>query len=135
MKVAPVPTDLDPAKVITLLAGFVVSQQVAQIVGPYSLIILAAIGGAGAALGSTTSRNRWNSAVFFGRTVLISLMFTVPMASWLSGYLGRDESQWLFAPTSFVLALLGGKWTDIGGFAVDTAKSWIRAWALKGDKP
>lgn len=121
---------LDFAELLKLIIGLAVSQQLAGVLAPYALILLASILGASTALGNTpTPVSRWAALRFFARAALTSLLLTVPIAVLVANYSPSWEAQWFFAPVAASLAYATDKWGRIATFFTDVAKGMIQNWA------
>lgn len=136
--------NLEFSELLKLILGLAVSQQLAGVLAPYALILLAAILGAGTALSFTKAPVERGAALrFFARAILTSLLFTVPVSSMVANYLPTWEVQWFFAPVAATLAFVTDKWGNIAAFVAELAGSILRNWASRagtknsneGDKP
>lgn len=126
---------LDPIEVARVAAGALMSAKLAAVVGPYSLILLAAIAGAAIRLANRPSTGRSASFFFFLGATFASLVLTVPIASLVASYKDTWEAQWFFMPLAVALAYTADRWKDIANVLVDAMKTFIRNWANKGSKP
>lgn len=125
-------TSLDPVEVSRLLAGYLMNPRLAAVVGPYSLIILLALAGAALSLTNRKSTARLGTAVYLAVNTIVSLAFTVPLATLTATYNDSWEAQTFFLPLAFGLAYMGDRWKDLFNAALEGAKAWIRNWANKG---
>lgn len=123
---------LDPIDVARVLAGIFLSQQVAGIVGPYSIIILAAMAGAAAALANRKPTGRYGSFAYFFGATLASVLLTVPAASLVATLNDKWEAQVFFVPVAALLSYTVDRWKELVGSGVDAVKRLIRNWATKG---
>lgn len=124
---------LDPIEVGRLLAGLFLSQKLAAVVGPYAVIFLAAMAGAGYALANTKLEGRASFFFFFLWRVLGALLATVPVATFVSLYNDKWEAQWFFIPVAAALAYYADRLRELAGTFFDGLKSWVRGWANKGN--
>lgn len=106
-------TDLTPVHVFTLLASTIFSAAVAGVVGPYIVIAIGAMAGSAISLMQRPSMGRLNAFLFFAGAVLVSILLTVNLSMLLAGAFTAVQEHWLFAPVSFGLGYLGGKWGDV----------------------
>lgn len=120
---------LDPIDVARVLAGIFLSQQVAAIVGPYSIIILAAMAGAAGGLANRAPTGRYGSFGFFFGATLAAVLLTVPAASLVATLNDKWEAQAFFVPAAAVLAYTVDRWKEFIGIGVDAVKRVIRNWA------
>lgn len=123
---------LDPIEVARLLAGAFLSQRLAAVVGPYAVIILAAMGGAAFALANRPPTGRSSSFFFFTWTTVMAVLLTVPVATLVANYKDDWEAQWFFIPMAAILAYTADRWKELVGAGVDAIKLLIRNWASKG---
>lgn len=117
--------DLSPVQVLTIAAGAVFSPAVAEVVGPYVVILLGAIGGAAVSLMNNESRGRGRAVMIFTGSITIAVLLTVPLALIISGYLPTVRDQWLFAPMALVLGFLGDKWSRVLAWMGKKANAFI----------
>lgn len=120
---------LDPIEVARLLAGIFLSQNLAAVIGPYAVIILAAMGGAAFGLANAAPTGRYGSFFFFTWATVLSVLFTVPLATWVATYNDRWDAQWFFIPLAALLSYTADRWKDLVAAGVDTLKLVIRNWA------
>lgn len=123
------PTNLDPISVAQVVAGLALNPTLAGIIGPYSVIFLASIGGAAASLADDKEvTTRLQAFVFFLRGMFVSLLFTVSASTLVAHYFDGWDAQWFFLPVAAVLSYASGKWKLIFGFFIDQGKSWVTNW-------
>ena len=108
--------DLTIVGVVTALASKFYGPDIAAVVGPYIVILIAAMGGAAVALMQASGRTRGRAFTFFFLATLLAVWLTVPLSMLAANYAGLQD-QWLFAPMSFGLGYIGDKWP--------AALSWI----------
>lgn len=126
------PPALDPIEVAKVVAGLVLSQHLAGVVGPYSAIILASVLGAGASLTNAPSMGRASTCLFFLRGCGAAILFTVPLSSMAATRFENWDAQWFFIPMAVVIGYSADKGKQIATVVSDTLKSWLRGWANKG---
>lgn len=124
---------LDPIEVGRLLAGLFLSQKLAVVVGPYAVILLAAMAGAGYALSNSRLTGRSSYFFFFFWRMLVSILFTVPVATLVAQYNDKWEAQWFFIPVAAALAYYADRLKELLGTLFEGAKGWVRGWANKGN--
>lgn len=129
------PPSLDPVEVGRLLAGLFLSQKLAAVVGPYAVIFLASMAGAGYALANTKLDSRASFFFFFFWRALAALLFTVPLATVVSLYSDKWEAQWFFIPVAAAVAYYADRAKEIAAMFFDGVKSWVRGWANKSNTP
>lgn len=132
---APAPPPIDIVTVAIAIATAMFGQEMAYIVGPYTVIVL------GAALGGAWSASRREQGAGGGtlkHMVLVigwALLITVPLA-----YLGEKhfglEAKWLFGPVAVVIAGIGHDWPRVMGWGLGQARALIERWvSRKGEQP
>lgn len=121
--------NLDPINVVQYLASLAIDPNIAAIVGPYSVIILASIGGVAASLANDKTLTKRSQAFWFLlRGIFASLLLTVPVATFVATYSEAWQAQWFFIPAAIVLSYASGKWKQILDFGLGLAKKWITNW-------
>jgi hypothetical protein len=126
--------NLDPIEVAKYAASLAMSPTLAGIVGPYAIIVLASVLGAGAALANRDPLDRGPSFLFFARAVLVALLATVPVATIVAAYFEGWQAQWLFIPGAVMLSYWSDKSKAIFSFVGGQMKLLIQNWVTtKGD--
>lgn len=97
------PQSLDIVTVMIAAATWAVGAEAAQIIGPYSVIILGAIGGATWSASSRQSENRWQALRYVLWMVGLALIATVPLAEIIARWT-EIAPRWMFAPVAVVIA-------------------------------
>ena len=120
--------NLDPVEVAKYVASLAMSPALAQVVGPYSIIILSSILGAAVGLTNRDPLDRGPAFYYFARAILTSLLATVPIATLVATYFDGWEAQWLFIPAAAILAYMSGRWREVAGFVGDQLKALIANW-------
>jgi Ca2+/Na+ antiporter len=103
------PPQLDIVSVAILLAGALFGREVAQVAGPYGVILLASIGGAAWSAARQGERTRASTLRNMFLMVGLALLVTVPLAAVASSWVGI-ESRWLLGPVAAVIAGVGPEW-------------------------
>ena len=112
-------TKIDPISASTAFAAVLVGPELAHIVGPYAVILLASTTGAAWALGRTAPMSSRVSAIlFFLRLNLMALLLTVPLAHGASAAFEFNEANWLLAPIALGIGAIGNDWPAIGKWFV-----------------
>lgn len=110
-------TSPDPVAAAIALASVVFGPSMAQIVGPYAVILVAATVGAAWALGRRDP-NSLSPAWYFARLQVTALLLTVGLAQLIGGWIGADETSWLLAPIALVVGALGDDWPAAGRWLI-----------------
>lgn len=100
--------------------GLVFGPAISQIIGPYVVIILAAVCGAGWGLGRVGPMTRTDALWYFLKLILTALLVTVPIASGVQYVLGWEEANWLLVPVALLVGGVGNSWPKVG--------EWFVAW-------
>jgi hypothetical protein len=112
----PTPTPpIDIVSVSILLAGTLFSRELAEVVGPYAVIVLAAIGGAAWSAARLPKGTRLSTLRHMLLMVGMALLATVPLAALASNFT-EVETRWLLGPVAAVIAGVGPEWfVKLGG--------------------
>lgn len=94
---------LDPVSVVTLIFAGFVSEHLASVLGPYAVIFLSAIVGAGWALSLRPASSLKSAALFMLFAVGITLLLSVSCAMGLQMLLRTENINWLLAPVAIGL--------------------------------
>ena len=100
--------DLTPVAVFTQAAAMVFGASMAMIVGPYIVILIGAMGGAGVAVMQRESTGNLKAFVYFLAMVSASVLLTVPLSMLAASAFGAVQAHWLFAPVSFGIGYAAG---------------------------
>lgn len=118
--------NLEPANIAITVFSIFVAPQVAEILGAYSVIILAAIVGAGWALGRVGGNfNLKDAILFFIKINLTALVITVPLAYFVAHKYDFTEPQWLIAPVAFLIGFVGNDWVRLNSALFTKIKAVI----------
>jgi len=99
----PTPPPLDIVTVAIAVASLIFGPDVAALVGPYSVIVLAAIGGAAWSASSTPEATRRATLLHMLLMVGLALLGTVPLAEVLAR-LASIDARWALGPVAAVIA-------------------------------
>lgn len=130
----PMTPNLDPIEVAKYAASLAMSPTLASIVGPYAVIFLASVLGAGAALANRDPLDRGPSFYFFSRAVLSALLATVPLATIVATYFDGWQAQWLFIPGAVLISFWADKSKQIFVFIGEQVKLLVKNWVTKGEE-
>ena len=104
---------IDPVAVAVVIAALMFAPEVAGIIGPYFVIIVASTVGASFALARRPSTSRWNAMAFFLRVNGLSVLLTWAIASILNAQIPSLEKSVLFAPVALGLGFIGDRWPQV----------------------
>lgn len=99
----PTPPPLDIVTVAIALLSVFFGANIAVVLGPYAVILLAAIGGASWSLASRPATDTRPAVLHMLLMVGLALIGTVPLAEGVARLFGL-EARWMFAPVSVVIA-------------------------------
>lgn len=127
----------DVVGLFTLIAAVVFSKEVAAVVGPYMVIVIASAIGASFSLARRKTTTRGAALLFFCRVVGLALILTVGSATLASTYQPDLQERLLLAPIALIIGFIGDGWPAVFRrfiswfwLAVDTARG-----GNKGDQP
>lgn len=110
---------LDPVSLAVALAGVAVSPQVAALIGPYAVIVLAATTGAAWSLGRREPTLRRDAVWFFLKLNATAVLLVVGLATLVTrvwpNFSGVD---WMLAPISLLVGGVGDDWPDVGRWVI-----------------
>lgn len=113
--------ELDPIAAVTLFLMGVLSPQVSQVLGPYAVIVLAAVCGAAWGLGRVGPMSRWGALWYFLKLILTAMILTVPLATGVQAMLNWEGAGWLIVPIALLIGGVGNDWPSVGAWVV----SWL----------
>jgi len=103
--------DLTPVHLVTIIAGIVFGPSVAMVVGPYVVIAICSMGGAGVMIMQRDGDSLIRACVYFGAAVIFALFGTVPLSIGVASLWGPLQENWLYGPFAAGLAFSADKWT------------------------
>lgn len=104
------PSVLDAVGFGTFLASWVYAPSVAAVVGPYIVIVLAAVIGASFALKRREKTTRLVAVLYFLRVAGLAVLGTVSIASIASSYYSSLTERALITPVAFLIGAVGDDW-------------------------
>lgn len=109
---------LDIVAVATVLAAALFgSPSAAEIVGPYAVIVLAAIVGAAWSSSRRPPTTRLGALLYVVLVVALAVLVTVPLAELAARYAGV-EARSMFAPVALVIGGIGPDWPGVVRWAL-----------------
>ncbi len=121
MAAPPPHTSLDPITVASAIAAALgISVPLASLIGPYAVIIVAAITGGATALSRRPETTRLGAGGFLARVGATATVLTAGAAELAVRYWPALDgmSHWLLAPIAFVIGLIGDDWRTVLRFAM-----------------
>ena len=95
------------------LAGLVYAPNVAEVVGPYIVIVLASVIGASFALKRREKTTRLSALWYFLRVAGLAVLGTVSLASIGSSYYSSLTERVLITPVAFLIGAVGDDWPQL----------------------
>lgn len=110
---------LDPVGVVIALVAVVLSPDLAAVIGPYTVIIIASTIGAAWSLGGKPPMDKWSALGYFVMLAGTACMITVAATLGLAKLLGlTDAVHWLIAPVALLIGGVGDNWPAIGRWII-----------------
>lgn len=98
---------IDPVSAIVTVLALLFSPALADVVGPYAVIVLGAAIGGGWALSEREPGTRVEGLRYFMLNIGMALLLTVGFAELANRYLGMDTINWLLAPIAMLIGGVG----------------------------
>lgn len=139
------PPHIDIVTVVTALAALLFSQELAEMIGPYTVIVVGSILGGAIATGRRKKASGfWRGAGFLLAMVTLALLCTVPLSIAIANHSGV-EYRWLLGPVAVLIAGIGPDWPRLCVWVATAlidrlGPDWLRAiaerWSASwGGKP
>lgn len=113
---------IEPVNVAVAIMSFLLAPQLAEVIGPYAVIILASTLGASWSLGGKDGLTRHDAVWFFIKINTTAILITVAIANIISQKLGYTEGKWLLAPIALVIGIVGDDWGNLSKWVVKKIK-------------
>jgi hypothetical protein len=97
------PASLDIVTVAIAVTSWVLGAEIAAIVGPYTVILLSALGGAAWSAGRRTQSSRLGALTHIVLSVGLALIATVPLAELIARWTDL-QARWTLAPAAVLIA-------------------------------
>lgn len=94
---------LDIVTVVIAIASWFLGGDVAQIVGPYSVILLSSLGGAAWSASRLPPTSRRATMLHISLSIGLALIATVPLSELLANVAGL-QARWTLAPAAVIIA-------------------------------
>lgn len=105
---------LDPTTIMISVLSLVMVPSLAEIIGPYAVIVLASTTGAAWALGEKEMTSRFQAVKFFIKINMIAILVTVVIANLIGMYINIANKQWLLSPVALAIGIMGNSWGKLG---------------------
>lgn len=125
------PQPLDIVAVAIAFASLLFEPRLAEIIGPYAVIILGAILGGALSASRRGPTTRAATIVYMALMIILALLVTVPLAEVTAAYIPivRVEPRVLFAPLAAVVAAIGNDWVAVGKWVIGLVRRAVERWA------
>lgn len=117
------------------LAGLVYSPEVASIVGPYLVIIVAAVVGASFALKRREKTTRLSALWYFMRVSGLAVIGTVSLAAMFSSYYDNLTERILIAPVALTIGAIGDDFPAVARWFLAKFLAGVDLFRGKGGTP
>lgn len=121
----------DVMQLFVVMAAAIFGQPIADVVGPYLLIIFAAATGAGWSLGRREAKGKWSAFFYFVRVVFTAILLTVVIAKVVVMYMPKVEGELLIAPVALIIGLIGDDWLKVFDWLVEVGKKFANRFVNK----
>lgn len=111
------PSITDVVGFFIFMAALLFSNEVAAVVGPYMVIVVASAIGASFALSRRPTSTRVSAILFFARVCGVAVLGTVAASIVAATFYPSLTERVLIAPVAFVIGLVGDNWPDIALWA------------------
>lgn len=130
------PQHLDPVSVTTAILTVALGPQMAQVLGPYAVIVLAATTGAAWGLAKADPMTRTQAGMYFLRLNAMAVLLTVAFEQILHAYVpSMAGTHWALAPIALLVGGIGNSWPAIGRWVVDKVGRFVgRKTGTEGDQ-
>lgn len=105
--------------VAVAITGLLLGPAMAEIVGPYAVIIVAATCGAAWSLSRRETSTRRSALLFFARINATAALITVGLATLTHQAFGLEGVNWLLAPVAMLVGGVGDDWPDVGRWVIN----------------
>lgn len=119
------PSITDIVGLCVFIATLLFSAEVAEVVGPYLVIITASAIGASFSLKRREKSTRTSAILFFLRVCGLAALLTVGVSAMVAGYYPSLTERVLLAPVAFIVGLVGDDWPAIGWWVVAKVSTFI----------
>ena len=119
------PSITDIVGLCVFIATMLFSAEVAEVVGPYLVIITASAIGASFSLKRREKSTRTSAILFFVRVCGLAALLTVGVSAMVAGYHPSLSERVLLAPVAFIVGLVGDDWPAIAWWAIGKVSAFV----------
>lgn len=125
----------DVVGLFVVLAALAFSNEVAAVVAPYMVIIIASVVGASFSLGRRVKTSRAWALLFFVRIAGLAIIVTGMLSALAISYQPGLSERLLLAPIALLIGWIGDDWPAVFGFITRKLLSKLPGARDKGDAP
>lgn len=120
-------SNLDAVQATIVVLTCLFGPSMAAVIGPYAVIVLAAIGGASWSVGRRPAgeRSLLNDGLFFVRLVITALMIAGGLAVWAERWTGPDTRQWTLPVIALAIGAVGDDWPSVARWFASVIRRWV----------
>lgn len=104
---------VDIVGLLVLISSMMFSSEVAAVVGPYLVIVIASAVGASFAVARREKTTRTGAVLFFTRVVGLAVLLTVGVAAVVNIYRPDLSPRVVIAPIALIIGFIGDDWGDL----------------------
>lgn len=108
-------TTTDIVGLFVFIAAFLFSNEVANVVGPYMVIAVAATVGASFSVARRDKDTRLGAVWFFAKLVILAVLVTVGLAALATAHYPALQERSLLAPIALLVGFVGEGWPALLG--------------------
>jgi hypothetical protein len=112
---------IDPVSVATTIAAAIIGTDLAALIGPYAVIIVASAIGASWSLAGRPPMSSRQALRFVIHVVALACAVSVGIEAAISRWLTPVPGHWLLAPIAIAVGAIGDRWPAIGAWLLDRA--------------
>jgi apolipoprotein N-acyltransferase len=107
------PPVIDIVGLLVFISAFLFSAEVASVVGPYLVIVIASAIGASFAVARREKTTRAGAVLFFARVVGLAVLLTVGVAAVVNIYRPDLSPRVVITPIALIIGFIGDDWGDL----------------------
>ena len=115
----------DVMQLFVVFASSLFDASIAEVIGPYLLIVFAAVTGACWSLGKRESKGGWHAFFYFIRIVFTAILLTSVIAHLVTRYFNVSDVDLLIAPVALVIGVVGDDWLKAFSWLLDVIKKAV----------
>ncbi len=120
--------------VVTMITSIIFTPELAAVIGPYAVILIAASTGAAFGLGRRGPSTRMDALRFYIRMNFLAALLTILICNLLETYVFRTEVKWALIPVALAIGWIGDDWPRVFAWVMDAGKRAALRWATSKEK-